>query len=103
MTDLNRLVAEVLLRAHQAEWGPTASNPTLQNPITSETVNVQLEEMDRPIGHDAVMSILRDLAGQDYITLAPKSAGDSIITVRKVYPARMKRDFNLWHIAEDAF
>jgi hypothetical protein len=98
--NLNRTVAEVLMRAYQADWGPAGSNPSLQSTVTSETVQEQLAEQGITVGHDGVMSILRELAAQDYIQLAPASEGEPL-TVVKVYPARLKRDFNLWHVAEE--
>ena len=100
MANLNRTVAETLLRAYQADWGPAGSNPSLKSEVTSDSLYDQLMEMGLPIGHDTVMSILRDLADQDYIQLAQQSE-DGPRTIQKVYPARVKRDFNLWHVAEE--
>jgi hypothetical protein len=106
MANLNRTVAEALMRAYQADWGPAGSDPNLKSTVTSETLYEQLMEQGFPVGHDTVMSILRDLADQDYIRLAPRTEDDPVtpsgaLTVQKVYPARLKRDFNLWHVAEE--
>lgn len=100
MANLDRAVAEALVRAHQGDWGPAGSNPSLQSEVTSETVREQLEGMGLTVGEETVRSILRDLAARDYISLARTAEGDPL-TVQKVYPTRVKRDFNLWHIAEE--
>ncbi len=101
MANLARAVAEALVRAHQGDWGPAGSNPSLQSEVTSETVREQLEELGLTVGDDTVRSILRDLAARDYISLARNTADGDPMTVQKVYPTRVKRDFNLWHIAEE--
>jgi hypothetical protein len=98
--NLDRTVAEALMRAYQADYGPAGSNPSLQSTVTSETVVEQLGEMGMQTEHDTVVSILRGLAAQDYIGVKPGEEEGTIL-VEKVYPARMKRDFNLWHVAED--
>ncbi len=102
MLNLDRPVAEVLVRAHQADWGPTGSNPSLQSEVTSRTLNEQLVEAGTDLGHESVKSVLRDLAVRDYIVLAKEPGEGNSLVVQKVYPTRMKRDFNLWHVAEDA-
>jgi hypothetical protein len=100
---LDRAIAEVLVRAHMAEQGPTGSNPTLSTPISSKTVHEQLRQAGKDVGHYTVVSILEDFAAQDYIAMTPTQAGfDAERQVTKVYPARLKRQFNLWHLADEA-
>jgi hypothetical protein len=101
---LDRAVAEVLVRAHIAEQGPTASNPILTTPISSKAIQEQLQQSGRDVGHFTVVGILEDFAAQDFIALSTATGQgglDAERQVTKVYPARLKRQFNLWHLAEE--
>ena len=103
MAQIDRDMARQLLRAHQDDWGPASSTTKLQTPLFSETLQARLEDEGIEIGHDAVVVILRKLARQDYITTVPDPGGaPDALKVTKVFPARLKRDFNLWDIAEEA-
>ncbi len=103
MAKIERDVARQLLRAHLDDWGPGSSTPKLQTPLFSETIHARMEDAGFEIAHDAVTSILRSLASQDYITVAPDPGGaPDGLKVTKVFPGRLKRDFNLWDIAEEA-
>lgn len=103
MANVVRSVAEILLRAHQADWGPASSDPKLQTPLTSKMVEDQLQKDRVLVEHYTVVGVLEDLAAQDYVALAPKAEdGSEERGIVKVYPARLKRDFNLWHIMEEA-
>jgi hypothetical protein len=101
MANLVRMVAEVLVRAHMMEQGPTGSDPKLQEPLTGKMIEDLLHEQRILMEHSTIVSILQDLASQDYITLGRGEAGSEEREVVKVYPARLKRDFNLWHVAEE--
>jgi|GEM_PF-2762831 len=102
MAKIERDVARQLLRAHHDDWGPSGSSPRLQTPLFSETIQVRLEDAGVEIEHGSLVIILRDLAGQDYITVVPDPGGaPDALKVTKVFPARLKRDFNLWDIMED--
>ena len=104
MAKLERDVARQLLRAHHDEWGPTGSTTKLQTPLFSETVQVRLEDAGVRIDHATLVGILRDLASQDYITTAPDPGGaPDGLKVLKVFPVRLKRDFNLWDIMEEEY
>jgi len=97
-----QICARQLLRAHHDDWGPVGSSPKLQTPLFSETLQVRLEDGGVEVEHGSLVLILRDLASQDYITVAPDTGGlPDALKVTKVFPARLKRDFNLWDIAED--
>lgn len=101
MANLVRMVAEVLIRAHMMEQGPAGSDPKLQTPLTGKMVEDLLHEQRILMEHSTIVSILQDLASQDYITLGRNEAEAEEREVVKVYPARLKRDFNLWHVAEE--
>ncbi len=102
MAKTERDVAKQLLLAYHEDWGPTGSNPKLQTPLFSETVQVRLEDAGLNISHDTLASILQDLAKQDYISIAPDPGGaPDGLKVLKVFPVRLKRDFNLWDILEE--
>lgn len=103
MAQLDRTVARQLLLAHQEDWGPGSSIPKLQTPLFSETLQARLEDQGVEIEHDAVVVVLRGLASQDYITTVPDPGGaPDAVKVTKVFPTRLKRDFNLWDVAEEA-
>ncbi|HKP54969.1 MAG TPA: hypothetical protein VJ183_20225 [Chloroflexia bacterium] len=102
MAKIERDVARQLLRAHHDDWGTVSSSPKLQTPLFSETIQVRLEDAGVEIEHGSLVIILRDLASQDYITVVPDAGGaPDALKVTKVFPARLKRDFNLWNVMED--
>ncbi len=101
MANLVRMVAEVLIRTHMMEQGPAGSDPKLQTPLTGKMIEEMLHEQGTLMEHSTIVSILQNLASQDYITLARSEPGSEEREVVKVYPARLKRDFNLWHVAEE--
>ncbi len=102
MAKIDRDVARQLLRAHHDDWGPTGSTPQLQTPLFSETIQARLEDAGTQLGHETLTGILRDLARQDYIAVVPDPGGAlNGLKVTKVFPARLKRDFNLWDIMEE--
>ena len=103
MARIERDVARMLLRAHLEDWGPTGSLPKLQTPLFSDTIQGRLEDAGVEIEHGSVVVILRDLAKRDYIAAVPDSGGEpDALKVTKVFPVRLKRDFNLWDIVEEA-
>lgn len=102
MAQLDRDVARQLLRAHMEDWGPAGSVPKLQTPLFSETIQARLEDAGLPIEHAALAAVLRNLAREDYIAVVPDPGGiPDGLKVVKVFPVRLKRDFNLWDIAEE--
>lgn len=104
MAKIDRDVARQLLRAHHDDWGPIGSTPKLQTPLFSETLQMRLEDAGTRLDHAALVSILRGLASQDYIAIAPDPGGaPDGLKVLKVFPARLKRDFNLWDIMEEDY
>ena len=101
MTDVERTIAELLLRAHQADFGPTGSEPKLRTTLTSRNIQELLEERGFSVEHGAVVSTLEQLAARDYVLLGRSADLGAERQIVKVYPARLKRDYNLWHIAEE--
>jgi hypothetical protein len=53
------------------------------------------------IDRATLTSILSELAQADYITMGRSTEEGAEREVVKIYPARLKRDFNLWHVIED--
>ena len=102
MAQIDRDVARQLLRAHMDDWGPAGSIPKLQNPLFSETLQARLEDAGIEIEHDSLTSVLRNLAREDYIAVEPDPGGaPNGLKVVKVFPVRLKRDFNLWDVVEE--
>lgn len=97
---LERTLAKALLLIHIEEHGPAGSNPKLTTDVTAETLHDQLEQSGTPMERYTVDSFLQQFHDRDYITLGPKTTDGSPRQVVKVYPLRLKRDYNLWEIEE---
>ena len=92
-----RHVAEAIIRAHAEEVGPGSSTASVEN-VTSKTLQQIMEDLGVTMEHSSILGVMEHLASQDYITLGPKTSGDAERQITKVYPARMKRQYNLWEI-----
>jgi len=92
-----RHVAEAIIRAHAEEVGPGSSTASVEN-VTSKTLQQIMEELGVTMEHSNILGIMEFLASQDYISLGPKESGDAERRITKIYPSRMKRQYNLWEI-----
>lgn len=97
---LERAIAKALLLLHAEDHGPVGSDPKLITTVTSETLQEQLAQSDTPMERYTVESILEQFNDRDYVLLGPRSNDGSPRQVVKVYPLRLKRQYNLWELID---
>ncbi len=95
---LERAIAKTLLLIHAEDHGPVGSDPKLLTTVTSETLQEQLAQSDTPVERYTIESILEQFHDRDYVLLGPKTGDGSPRQVNKVFPLRLKRQYNLWEL-----